>query len=166
MFSFASFTVPRINLDIAYVTNVCLSKPHSCFMKNSKPTFTSALLVFYGENFEDTFCEDNLVSSYLALTFSSDTTLLQLYSILVTAVLTVMQKGLTKLHAVTALSMVASPVTIYILVYSLRNVFGSQTRLDSLIGKGKIAQKALVMAGMVSSCKVNPRNWKMTVVFS
>jgi hypothetical protein len=75
---------------------------------------------------------------------------LQLYSILVTAVLTVTKNGLTKLHAVTALLMVASPVTVYILVYSLRNVLGSRTRLDDLIGHGKIMQKALIMAGMVS----------------
>lgn len=79
-----------------------------------------------------------------------DTTLLQLYSILVTAVLTVVQKGLTKLHAVTALGMIASPVTIYILVYSIRNALGGHTRLDALVGKGKIAQKVLVIAGMVS----------------
>jgi hypothetical protein len=81
---------------------------------------------------------------------SSDTTLLQLYSILVTAILTVNQRGLTKLHAVTALSMVASPVTIFILIYAIRNAFGGSTRLDSLVGKGKVTSKVIVIMGMVS----------------
>jgi hypothetical protein len=51
---------------------------------------------------------------------------------------------------VTALGLVSSPAMIYIAIYGVRALFGSRTRMDSLVGRNRIMQKTLIYTGVVS----------------
>lgn len=70
---------------------------------------------------------------------------LTLYSILITSCISIFQKELSKFHALIAASIVGSPLTFYMGVYAIRSQFGHAHRLDAVMGKGKILQRLIVI---------------------
>jgi hypothetical protein len=71
--------------------------------------------------------------------------ILTIYSLLLTAGISIVQGTLTKFHAVAVSVIVASPLTIYLVVYSLAAMFGSMHRLEDILGKGHIFKRLVVL---------------------
>ena len=90
----------------------------------------SAILLFYSpESVKESF-------------FSS---ILTIYSILITCLISIFQKNLTKFHALIAATIVGSPLTMYMGLYALRSLWGNKHRLDDIVGRGKIVQRTMVL---------------------
>ncbi|KAF9653696.1 hypothetical protein BDM02DRAFT_3107670 [Thelephora ganbajun] len=70
---------------------------------------------------------------------------LTIYSLLLTACLSIFRNELTKFHALTVSVIVASPLTIYLVIYSIRAMWGGQHRLDNILGQGHLIKRLFVL---------------------
>jgi hypothetical protein len=71
--------------------------------------------------------------------------ILTIYSLLLTACLSIFRGDLTKFHALTVSVIVASPLTIYLVVYSIRAIWGGKHRLENVLGQGQSFERFFVM---------------------
>ncbi|KAJ6570719.1 hypothetical protein B0H10DRAFT_1964593 [Mycena sp. CBHHK59/15] len=71
--------------------------------------------------------------------------LLNVYSLIVAAIISIAEHDLTKLHSVVAMTLAASPLSLYLLMYVFRSLIGKPTRLDSVFGKGKYLNRIVVL---------------------
>jgi hypothetical protein len=71
--------------------------------------------------------------------------ILTVYSLLLTAGISIFLGELTKFHAVTVSVIVASPLTIYLVIYSTRAIWGGMHRLEDVLGKGHIFKRVVVL---------------------
>ena len=74
---------------------------------------------------------------------------LTIYSLLLTACISIIQRGLTKFHALTVSVIVASPLTIYLVIYSVRAIWGGEHRLENVLGQGHLFKRLLVLVAAV-----------------
>ncbi|KIJ50525.1 hypothetical protein M422DRAFT_44327 [Sphaerobolus stellatus SS14] len=74
--------------------------------------------------------------------------LFTVYSFLITAVISISKGELTRIHAVIATGMAASPLTIYLFVYAIRSLWGGGDRMRILLGKGEIIPRTLVLIAL------------------
>lgn len=74
---------------------------------------------------------------------------LTIYSLLLTACISIFQHGLTKFHAVTVSVIVASPLTIYFVIYSVRAMWGGEHRLENVLGPGQLFKRLFVLFAAV-----------------
>lgn len=76
--------------------------------------------------------------------------LLTVYSFMLTATISIRNGNLTRLHATFAQYSVASPLSLYILIYAIRSVFARKKnknhRMAEVFGKGQVLNRALVIA--------------------
>ncbi|KAJ7757201.1 hypothetical protein DFH07DRAFT_958790 [Mycena maculata] len=93
-------------------------------------SLVSAILVLYSP--------DDVASAFFAQ-------LLNVYSLIVAAIVAIAGHNLTKLHSVVALVLAASPLSSYLLIYVFRSLLGGQTRLHGVFGLGKHLNRALVL---------------------
>ncbi|KAF7329023.1 hypothetical protein MVEN_02532400 [Mycena venus] len=93
-------------------------------------SLVSAILVLYSP--------EDVESSFFAQ-------LLNVYSLIVAAMVAIAEHNLTKLHSVIALMLAASPLSLYLLAYVLRSLTGRHTRLDKVFGKGKYVNRGVVL---------------------
>ncbi|KAJ6476186.1 hypothetical protein C8R45DRAFT_1102458 [Mycena sanguinolenta] len=96
-------------------------------------SLVSAILILYSP--------EHVASSFFAQ-------LLNNYSFIVAALVAIAKHNLTKFHSVVALTLAASPLSLYILLYVLRSLLGRQTRLDAVFGSGMYLNRALVLLMM------------------
>jgi hypothetical protein len=75
--------------------------------------------------------------------------ILTIYSLLLTACLSIFRGDLTKFHALTVSVIVASPLTIYFVVYSIRAMWGGEHRLENVLGRGQLLKRLFVMLAAV-----------------
>ncbi|KAJ7233183.1 hypothetical protein C8J57DRAFT_1480372 [Mycena rebaudengoi] len=93
----------------------------------------------------------SLVSAILVLYSPEDVEsaffaqLLNVYSLIVAAIISIAGHNLTKLHSVIALTLAASPLSLYLLMYVVRSLMGKNTRLEAVFGKGKILNRVIVL---------------------
>ncbi|KIJ50537.1 hypothetical protein M422DRAFT_245153 [Sphaerobolus stellatus SS14] len=74
--------------------------------------------------------------------------LLTIYSFLITAVIAISKSQLTRIHAVIATGLAASPLTIYLFVYAIRSFWGCADRMRAILGKGHIIPRTLVLIAL------------------
>lgn len=74
---------------------------------------------------------------------------LTIYSLLLTACISIFRQELTKFHALTVSVIVASPLTIYFIVYSIRAMWGGEHRLENVLGKGHLVKRLFVLFAAV-----------------
>ncbi|KAF7299705.1 hypothetical protein HMN09_00976100 [Mycena chlorophos] len=84
-------------------------------------TVMSAILVLYSP-------------SEVTSTFFSQ--LLNVYSIIIAALVAIAKKNLTKPHAAVALGLACSPLSIYLIIYVIRSLIGNPNRLQGVFGPG------------------------------
>ncbi|KAF7297180.1 hypothetical protein MIND_00951100 [Mycena indigotica] len=141
MINFLNITNPS-----AYLDMYCLNPPSdSCsfgYCPNSDvaspavrfsayfTSIVSAILVLY--------CPDEITGSFFAQ-------LLNIYSQVIAAVVAIGKHDLTKLHSVIALSLAASPLSVYLVFYVLRTLLGRETRLKVVLGEHHYLNRALVL---------------------
>ncbi|KAJ6508394.1 hypothetical protein C8R45DRAFT_1089574 [Mycena sanguinolenta] len=94
-------------------------------------TIISALLVLYSP-------EDVQASFFSQL--------LNMYSLIIAAIISIANRNLTKPHTVVALGLAASPLSLYLIIYVLRSIYGSQNRLGAVFGKGMWLNRFAVLA--------------------
>ena len=70
---------------------------------------------------------------------------LTVYSLLLTAIISIFRHELTKFHALTVSVIVASPLTIYLVIYSIVAMFVTLHRLENVLGKGHLFRRLLVL---------------------
>jgi hypothetical protein len=70
---------------------------------------------------------------------------LTIYSLLLTAGISIFQGQLTKFHAVAVSVIVASPLTIYLVIYSIRAMWGGMHRLENILGPGHVFKRLFVL---------------------
>lgn len=93
-------------------------------------SLVSAILVLYSP--------EDVISSFFAQ-------LLNVYSLIVAAIIAIAGHNLTKLHSVVALTLAASPLSLYLILYVFRSLLGKQTRLQAVFGPGMHLNRALVL---------------------
>jgi hypothetical protein len=72
--------------------------------------------------------------------------LLNVYSLIIAAIISIANRGLTKPHTVVSLGLAASPLSIYLIIYVIQSIFGKRNRLASVFGSGKWLNRAGVLA--------------------
>ncbi|KAJ7461970.1 hypothetical protein FB451DRAFT_1180975 [Mycena latifolia] len=93
----------------------------------------------------------SLVSAILVLYSPEDVTssffaqLLNVYSLIVAAIISIGGHNLTKIHSVVALTLAASPLSLYLIMYVGRSLLGKATRLQAVFGPGMYINRALVL---------------------
>ncbi|KAJ7432999.1 hypothetical protein FB451DRAFT_1064980 [Mycena latifolia] len=93
-------------------------------------SLVSAILVLYSP--------EDVASSFFAQ-------LLNVYSLIIAAIISIAGKNLTKMHSVIALTLAASPLSLYLLMYVFRSLLGRTTRLEAVFGPGMYLNRALVL---------------------
>jgi hypothetical protein len=71
--------------------------------------------------------------------------MLSIYSLLLTAGVSIFLNELTKFHALTVSVIVASPLTIYLVIYSISAMFGGKHRLEGVLGQGQLFKRLFVL---------------------
>ncbi|KAJ7656689.1 hypothetical protein B0H17DRAFT_1213679 [Mycena rosella] len=71
--------------------------------------------------------------------------LLNVYSLIVAVLISVAEKTLTKMHSVIALTLAASPLSLYLIMYVGRSLLGRTTRLEAVFGPGMYLNRTLVL---------------------
>ena len=72
-----------------------------------------------------------------------------MYSLLLTACISIFRHELTKFHALIVSVIVASPLTIYLNIYSIRAMWGGQHRLENVLGKENLFKRLFVLFATV-----------------
>ena len=70
---------------------------------------------------------------------------LTIYSLLLTATISIFRHELSKFHALTVSVIVASPLTIYLVIYSIVAMWWDLHRLEGVLGKGHVLRRLLVL---------------------
>lgn len=70
-----------------------------------------------------------------------------MYSLLLTASISIFRHELSKFHALTVSVIVASPLTIYLVIYSIRAMWRGQHRLENVLGQGHLMKRLFVLFG-------------------
>ncbi|KAJ7334708.1 hypothetical protein DFH08DRAFT_291621 [Mycena albidolilacea] len=159
MIDFLNITNPK-----SYLTEYCNNPPvDSCaFGYCPNPDVASPAVRFSGtytrfdlfwfnsNNFSSTYLT-SLVSAILVLYSPADVEssffaqLLNVYSLVIAAIIAIAKHNLTKLHSVVAVTLAASPLSLYLLAYVVRSLFGRHTRLDKVFGKGRHLNRGIVV---------------------
>ncbi|KAJ7213848.1 hypothetical protein GGX14DRAFT_563426 [Mycena pura] len=142
MIAFLNISTPK-----AYLDAYCLNPPDdSCafgFCPNpdvASPavrvstyitTVVSAILILYSPE----EVADSLFSQ-----------MLNVYSLIIAAIVAVAKRNLTKPHTAVALSLAFSPLSLYLIIYVLRSMIGNSNRLEKVFGRGKWLNRFLVLA--------------------
>lgn len=71
--------------------------------------------------------------------------LLNVYSLIVAAMVSIAARTLTKMHSAIALTLAASPLSLYLIFYVCRSLMGRSTRLEAVFGPGKYLNRTLVL---------------------
>ncbi|KAJ6530378.1 hypothetical protein DFH09DRAFT_1044874 [Mycena vulgaris] len=121
---------PSDSCDFGYCSNPDVASP-AVRVSTYFTTIVSAILVLYSP-------ED------VAASFFSQ--LLNVYSLIIAAIFAIAHRNLTKPHTVVAMSLAASPFSIYLIIYVIRSILGNQTRLQTVFGKGKWLNRIVVLA--------------------
>ncbi|KAJ7141859.1 hypothetical protein C8R43DRAFT_584180 [Mycena crocata] len=141
MISFLNISTPDAYLDV-YCNNPPLD---SCAFGYCPNPDVASPAVRYSTYFS------SLVSAILVLYSPGDVTsaffaqLLNVYSLIVAAIISIVGHNLTKMHSVIALTLAASPLSLYLLMYVFRSLLGKQTRLQAVFGPGMYLNRALVL---------------------
>ncbi|KAJ7058113.1 hypothetical protein C8F01DRAFT_1232889 [Mycena amicta] len=96
----------------------------------------------------------SLVSGILVLYSPEDVTssffaqLLNVYSQVIAAMVAIAGHNLSKLHSVIALSLAASPLSLYLILYVIRSMTGRHTRLQTVFGQGMFLNRAMVLLAL------------------
>ncbi|KAJ6584093.1 hypothetical protein DFH09DRAFT_1308794 [Mycena vulgaris] len=93
-------------------------------------TVVSAILVLYSP--------EDVASSF----FSQ---LLNVYSLIIAAIISIHNRNLTRPHTLVALGLAASPLSVYLIIYVIRSILGNQNRLQAVFGKGKWLNRGAVL---------------------
>ncbi|KAJ7264452.1 hypothetical protein B0H12DRAFT_1217176 [Mycena haematopus] len=93
-------------------------------------TIISAILVLYSP-------EDVQASFFSQL--------LNIFSLVIAAIISIANRNLTKPHTIVALGLAASPLSLYLIIYVLRSIFGSQNRLETVFGRGMWVNRLAVL---------------------
>jgi len=73
--------------------------------------------------------------------------MLTIYSLLLTAGISIFRHELTKFHAIIVSVIVASPLTIYLTIYTVCTILGGQVhRLENILGQGNLFRRLLVLS--------------------
>ncbi|KAJ7078658.1 hypothetical protein C8R44DRAFT_95931 [Mycena epipterygia] len=72
--------------------------------------------------------------------------LLNVYSLIIAAIISISNRNLTKPHTVVALSLAGSPLSAYLIIYVIRSIIGNQNRLGAVFGEGKWLNRSAVLA--------------------
>ncbi|KAJ6589109.1 hypothetical protein B0H19DRAFT_1102944 [Mycena capillaripes] len=141
MISFLNITNPD-----SYLNSYCNNPPiDSCAFGYCPNPDVASPAVRYSLYFT------SLVSAILVLYSPEDVKdsffaqLLNVYSVIVAAMIAIAEHNLTRFHSVVALTLAASPLSLYLLAYVVRSLFGRHTRLDGVFGTGKYLNKFLVL---------------------
>ncbi|KAJ7704725.1 hypothetical protein B0H14DRAFT_3028361 [Mycena olivaceomarginata] len=94
-------------------------------------TIISALLVLYSP-------DDAQASVVLSQ-------LLNVYSLIIAAIIAIAHRNLTKPHTIVAMGLAASPLSVYLIIYVFRSIYGNQNRLQTVFGKGKWVNRLAVL---------------------
>jgi len=70
---------------------------------------------------------------------------LNVYSLVIAAVIAIGRHNLTRLHSALALSLAGSPLSLYLLVYVIRSMLHKMNRLQGAFGRGKWLNRLLVL---------------------
>ncbi|KAJ6542620.1 hypothetical protein B0H19DRAFT_1171094 [Mycena capillaripes] len=141
MIRFLNISSPNAYLDV-YCTNPPVD---SCSFGYCPNPDVASPAVRYSTYFT------SLVSAILVLYSPEDVTssffaqLLNVYSLIVAAIVSIAGHNLTKLHSVTALTLAASPLSLYLIMYVFRSLLGKQTRLEAVFGSGQYLNRVLVL---------------------
>ncbi|KAJ7629368.1 hypothetical protein DFH06DRAFT_718879 [Mycena polygramma] len=130
----------------SYLTNYCVNPPaDSCAFGYCPNPDVASPAVRYSLYFT------SLVSAILVLYDAEEVEssffaqLLNVYSLIVAAIIAISEHNLTKFHSVVALTLAASPLSLYLLAYVLRSLFGNRNRLDKVFGQGKHLNRLAVI---------------------
>ncbi|KAJ7714066.1 hypothetical protein B0H16DRAFT_275506 [Mycena metata] len=141
MINFLNITTPDL-----YLLHYCANPPNdSCAFGYCSNPDVGSPAVRYSTYFT------SVVSALLILyspeelgsTFAAQ--ILNVYSLIVAAMIAIAKHNLTKLHSVMALTLAGSPLSIYLVIYVFRTIFGDHTRLDQVFGKGQYLNRTLVI---------------------
>ncbi|KAJ6482844.1 hypothetical protein C8R47DRAFT_573976 [Mycena vitilis] len=124
-----TFRRPADSCSFGYCPNPDVASPavrYSTYFTS----LVSAILVLYSP--------EQITSSFFAQ-------LLNVYSLIVAAIISIAGHNLTKMHSVIALTLAASPLSLYLVLYVFRSLLGKQTRLDVVFGSGMYLNRTLVL---------------------
>jgi len=74
--------------------------------------------------------------------------IMSLYTLIFACGISILLDTLTRFHAILTIAMAGSPLTFYIFVYALRSIWDGQHRLASVVGKGQILPRTLVLSAL------------------
>lgn len=97
-------------------------------------TFGSAVLIFHNPD---------------ALRESFWSQILTVYSLLITCGVTIIQRQLTRIHAIIATALAGSPLSLYIAIYAIRSVWGDANRLTPALGPGHVIPRIIVLSALL-----------------
>ena len=75
--------------------------------------------------------------------------ILTVYSLLITCGVSIITHQLTRIHAILATAIAGSPLSLYIVVYTIRSTWGDANRLVHVVGPGQIIPRTIVLIGFV-----------------
>ncbi|KAJ7058114.1 hypothetical protein C8F01DRAFT_1149581 [Mycena amicta] len=145
MINFLNITSPSSYLDVycnnppddscafGYCPNPDVASPAVRFSGHTLPQSFSAILVLYSP--------EDVTSSFFAQ-------LLNVYSQVIAAIVAIAGHNLSKLHSVIALTLAASPLSLYLIFYVIRSMLGKQTRLQAVFGPGMHLNRAMVLLAL------------------
>ncbi|KAF7297181.1 hypothetical protein MIND_00951200 [Mycena indigotica] len=144
MITFLNITNPSLYLDI-----YCNNPPDdSCAFGYCPNPDVASPAVRYSTYFT------SLVSAILVLYSPADVTasffaqLLNVYSLVIAAIVSIAGHNLTKLHSVIALTLASSPLSLYLIFYVVRSMLGKTTRLQAVFGPGMHLNRAMVLLAL------------------
>ena len=71
--------------------------------------------------------------------------ILAIYSLLITAFVSIARRDLTRFHALLVLALVFSPITVYFIAYAIRSFWSAHHRLESLLGRTRYLRRSIVL---------------------
>ncbi|KAJ7223023.1 hypothetical protein GGX14DRAFT_426580 [Mycena pura] len=136
----------NISTPLAYYDVYCNNPPDdSCSFGYCPNPDVASPAVRYSTYFSSLVSAILVLYSPEAVTSSFFAQLLNVYSLIVAAMISLAGHNLTKLHAVIALTLAASPLSLYLMMYVLRSLLGKQTRLGAVFGPGQYLNRVLVL---------------------
>ncbi|KAJ7914478.1 hypothetical protein B0H13DRAFT_439629 [Mycena leptocephala] len=146
----------NISNPTAYLEAYCLNPPiDSCaFGYCSNPDVASPAVRISSRCLDSKmthYTVTTIVSAILVLYSPEDvpasffSQLLNVYSLIVAAIIAIAHRNLTKPHTAVAMSLAASPLSAYLIIYVIRSIIGNQNRLSTVFGKGKWLNRFAVL---------------------
>ncbi|KAJ7442157.1 hypothetical protein B0H11DRAFT_2251599 [Mycena galericulata] len=141
MIAFLNITNPTTYLDV-----YCINPPvDSCAFGYCPNPDVASPAVRYSTYFTSIvaailvlYSPEDVISSFFAQ-------LLNVYSLIVAAIIAIAGHNLTKMHSIVALTLAASPLSVYLVFYVFRSLLGKHTRLNAVFGSGKWLNRLLVL---------------------